>query len=122
MLEQVEQIARDRSALGVERIVMKIGPLSGVEEDLLKRAFDIACAGTLADGATLEIETAPILVTCEQCGAQTVARPNRLLCGQCGDWHTRLISGDEMQLLRLDLSLDENAKEDAPCARSVAVT
>lgn len=122
MLDQVEQIARDRSAVGVERIVMKIGPLSGVEAELLKRAFEVASAGTLAEGAKLEIEISPILVSCGQCGAQTAARPSRLLCGRCGDWHTRLISGDEMQLARVELSLDRNAMEGEPCARSVAAT
>ena len=37
---------------------------------------------------------------CESCGAETAAEPNKLVCGECGDWHTQLVSGDEMLLVR----------------------
>lgn len=31
---------------------------------------------------------------------------NRLLCGACGDWHTRIISGDELLLESVELEMD----------------
>jgi hydrogenase nickel incorporation protein HypA/HybF len=43
-------------------------------------------------------------VRCETCGAESVALPNRLVCGACGDWHTRLVSGDEMLLASVELT------------------
>ena len=44
-----------------------------------------------------------IVVECSQCGAESPASPNRLLCGECGDYRTRLVSGDEMVLQSLEL-------------------
>lgn len=103
MLDQVEAIAAEHAALGVSSITIRIGPLSGVEPDLLRHAFPIARAGTIAAAARLVIECLPIRVRCEQCGAETDAAPNRLLCGACGDWHTQLVSGDELLLASVEL-------------------
>ena len=103
MLNQVAAIAAERQALGVASITVRIGLLSGIEPDLLQHAFPIARAGTVAADAQLIIERLPIRVRCEQCGAETDATPNRLLCGACGDWHTRLISGDELILASVEL-------------------
>jgi hydrogenase nickel incorporation protein HypA/HybF len=91
----------------VERIRLRLGPLSGVEAPLLGNAYAIAAAGTIAEGAVLDIEPAPVRVQCITCGAESEATPNRLLCGACGDWHTRLVSGDEMLLASLELSVPE---------------
>jgi len=112
LLEQVERIAADHGAERVERIRVRIGPLSGVEADLLRSAYPLAAAGTIAEGAELDIEPAPVLVHCVSCGAETEATPNRLLCGACGDWHTRLVSGDELLLASLELSVPDEVPED----------
>ena len=112
LLEQVERIAADHGAERVERIRLRIGPLSGVEADLLRSAYPLAAAGTIAEGAELDIEPAPVLVHCVSCGAETEATPNRLLCGACGDWHTRLVSGDELLLASLELSVPDEVPED----------
>ena len=107
LLDQVERIAREHGADRVERILLRIGPLSGVEAPLLANAYPLAAAGTIAEHATLDIEPAPIRVKCAACGAETEAEPNRLICGACGDWHTRLVSGDEMLLANLELRVPD---------------
>ena len=103
LLEQVGAIAEERAATRVTRIELDIGPLSGVEADLLRNAYPIAAAGTLAETAELLIHEADIIVRCSECEAETRAIANRLVCGQCGDFRTRVISGDEMILRRLEL-------------------
>jgi len=105
LIDQVEGIAQEHGATQVERILLRIGPLSGVEPALLRNAYPLAAAGTVAESAELVIEPAPVRVRCDDCGAESDATPNRLLCGVCGGWHTRLISGDEMLLASLELSL-----------------
>jgi hydrogenase nickel incorporation protein HypA/HybF len=107
LLEQVERIAGEHGADRVERIRLRIGPLSGVEASLLANAWPLAAAGTIAEHAALEIEAAPVRVHCTACGADTEAAANRLLCGRCGAWQTRLISGDEMLLANLELRIPE---------------
>ena len=116
LMEQVERIAQEHGAVRVERIVLQIGPLSGVEASLLKHAWPLAATGTLAESAELVIETAPVKVKCTQCGAESEVVPNRLLCTACGDYRTQLLSGDEMLLANLELSQLQPQAVGQPCA------
>lgn len=110
LIEQVDRIARERKARTVSRIVVELGPLSGVEPSLLRHAYPLAAAGTVAEHAELEIKASDIVVKCGQCGAQSAATPNRLLCSDCGDFRTRVVSGDEMILQRVELaSVNDNS-------------
>ena len=106
LLQQVERVCREHDAHSVARISLEIGPLSGVEPELLQHAWPLAAAGTVAADATLEIEVSGLRVHCTQCGADTEALPNRLLCGDCGDYRTRIISGEELLLKTLELETD----------------
>ncbi len=115
LLEQVERIAQEHRAHRVERIVLQLGPLSGVEAPLLKHAWPLAAAGSIAVDAELVIEAAPVRVRCTQCGAESEAQANRLLCASCGDYRTRLISGDEMLLANLELAEIESSEVASPC-------
>jgi hydrogenase nickel incorporation protein HypA/HybF len=101
----VEAVARENGASGVKSVRVRIGPLSGVEAPLLAQTYPLACAGTMAEDSGLLIESAPLRVKCETCGAESEAEPNRLICATCGDYHTRLLSGDEMMLMSVELIL-----------------
>jgi len=103
LLEQVQAIAADRGAARVTRIELKVGPLSGVESDLLRNAWPLASAGTIAVNAEFVVGEAAIVVHCSACDASTAATPNRLVCGNCGDFHTTVVSGDEMILQSVEL-------------------
>ncbi|AGA91288.1 hydrogenase nickel insertion protein HypA [Thioflavicoccus mobilis 8321] len=105
LIEQVQQIAKDHGATRVDRILLQIGPLSGVEPALLESAYPMAATGTLSAQAELVIETMPVRVRCNDCGQETEVKPNRLLCGACGGYHTKLLSGTEMLLANLELTL-----------------
>ncbi|BAU48733.1 hydrogenase nickel incorporation protein HypA [Sulfurifustis variabilis] len=107
MLAQVSEIARDHGARAASRIVVRVGPLSGVEPALLAQAFPLARAGTVAAEADLVVEPAPVRVRCERCGAETEAAANRLLCGACGDYRTTLTAGDELLLVSVELVREE---------------
>ena len=77
--------------------------MSGIEPGLLAQAFPLARAGTVAEKAALIIESLPVRVRCQSCGAESETTPNRLLCGQCGDNQIQLLSGDEMLLASMEL-------------------
>ena len=111
LINQVEAIAYEHRAWRVNAIHLQIGPLAGIEIPLLKQAFTVACANTLAESATLETKPAPIRVRCRTCGAESEALANRLLCGACGDWHTDLLSGDELLLVSLELDLEDKEEK-----------
>ena len=104
LLDDVASLAESRGALAVTDVHVGIGPLSGVEADLLADAFPIATAGSVAEDARLHLRQTGVSVYCEACGEETDAFQNRLVCGICGTWRTRLVSGDELVLERVAMS------------------
>jgi hydrogenase nickel incorporation protein HypA/HybF len=104
LLREVEAVARDHSAERVLSVVLRIGPLAGVEPTLLEEAFTLASAGTLVAGSKLVIEQAALRLQCTECGQQAQARSiNCLTCPTCGSWRTRVLEGEELLLTRVEL-------------------
>ena len=106
LIQQVDKLAEQHRAHAVSMIKLSIGPLSGVDPQLLAQAFPLAAAGSVAENATLEIDVAPVRIRCRRCHAESEASANRLLCGVCGHWQTTLLSGDELLLSSVELEKD----------------
>ncbi len=103
LVTQVELIAAQNQAGRVTRIELEVGPLSGVEPELLRRAYPLAIAGTVAADAELVIDIPDVVVYCTECEIESSVPSNRLLCGRCADYRTQIISGEELILKRLEL-------------------
>ena len=103
LLAQVRATATTHRAESVGRITLRVGPLSGVEPELLKQAFSIARKGPLTAAASLHIDTQPVRILCRDCGNENEAAPNRLLCQACGSYRVNLLSGDELLLAQVEL-------------------
>ena len=103
LIEQVEAVAREHQANNVVSISVQVGPLSGVVPELLERSFSVVQAGTVAEHAEFNIETLPLRVSCNACGAETPAISTRLVCGNCGDWRVRVVSGDQLLLASVEV-------------------
>lgn len=104
LVDQVDAVIDQHHAAQASMIRVRIGPLAGVVPELLATAFPLAAAGSRMEHAALEFTHAPIRVRCQTCGLDTEAAMNRLVCGACGDWHTQLISGDELLLESVELA------------------
>jgi len=103
LVDQLRDLAARESAHRITRVLLRVGPMSGVVAELLEHAFPIAAAETVADGAAIAIEDAPVRVRCRTCGAETDAEPGSLVCGDCGDFRTDLLTGDELLLVSVEL-------------------
>ena len=117
LLSQVGEIARAQGAAAVEQITIELGPLCGTEPRLLWNAFSAMRCGVAAN-AELRIEHCPVRIQCLQCEARTETRPNRLVCGRCGGWRTRVIAGDELRLLKVEMRMPLASSQNAVAASS----
>lgn len=106
LVEQVDAVIDQHGATQASRVRVRIGPLAGIVPELLASAFPLAAAGSRMEHAKLDLVDAPIRVRCQACSAETEAAMNRLICGACGDWHTRIVSGDELLLESVELVTD----------------
>jgi hydrogenase nickel incorporation protein HypA/HybF len=117
LVDQLEALVQEHGARRVCRVVVRVGVLSGIEPELLRQAYPIACAGTVAEGSRLDIENAPVRVHCPSCGAETDVTTSKMTCGLCGNWRTRLISGGELVLVTAELEKPERGTD--TCATPV---
>lgn len=111
LLQQVMEIAEEHRAEEISVIKLRIGPLSGIETELLRRSFPLVCHGTIAQNSALEIVSAPINLYCDRCDRQSEARNNQLQCRHCGSVKVQLLSGDEMVLESVVLGQQRDVEE-----------
>jgi hydrogenase nickel incorporation protein HypA/HybF len=104
LLREVEAVARAHQAQNIICITVRVGPLSGVEPQLLQSAFPLTSAGTNAAQARLVIERAPVRVRCRSCARESEVPSARLVCAHCGQWRVELLSGAELHLTRVELT------------------
>jgi len=103
LVERVEREGRARGATAVHRVTVRIGPLSGVEPELLVTAYGHVRAGTLCADAELELTGEDVIWRCEACGVVLVPG-SALGCPDCG-LPARLAGGDALVLERIELEV-----------------
>src|SRR5512137_1620012 len=104
-MDLVRRYAGEQGATRVHVIALRIGALSGVEPEALRFAFDVVTHGTLAEGATLEIEPVPARVHCRACALDfEVERGFIFECPHCGELSGDVRQGRELELSRLEMS------------------
>jgi hydrogenase nickel incorporation protein HypA/HybF len=103
LIERVECEARERGAVGVQRVRVRLGELAGVEPELLASAYALFRERTLCAGAALDIETVPACWECPSC-RQPIASGHVLRCAACG-LPARLSGGDEIMLEQIEMEV-----------------
>ncbi len=97
--------ARKADAARVERIVIRVGALSGVDPEALRFAFDAILPETIAEGAALQIDLIPAVAYCGHCQQEFTPADNFLLeCPRCGRPAAALKHGRELDLVRLEVT------------------
>ncbi|MGW0710881.1 hydrogenase maturation nickel metallochaperone HypA/HybF [Streptomyces sp. NPDC002643] len=101
VVDQVAEAAtRSGDITAVRTVRLRIGELAGVVPDSLAFCFELACAGTLLEGAELITEAVPGRARCTPCAHEwAVGMPPRLTCPECGGTRTDLLAGRELQIL-----------------------
>lgn len=107
LIGEVERVAFAAEATAVWSVTVRVGPLSGVEPGLLKRAFAVARIGTIAQSAELNVDLAPVRIRCLACGAEGEVAVNRLLCAHCGGYRARVIEGEELILSAIEMDVTD---------------
>lgn len=105
IVERVCATAAAEHATHVRAINLTCGALSGVIPDALRFCFDVCSSGTIADGATLNIEIIPARWRCRLCStiADSSDMPIAPTCPQCASREMDLIDGRQFQLVSIEI-------------------
>lgn len=91
----------------VSAVRLKIGMAAGVVAGSLEFSFQAMTAETLLRHARLEIESIPIRIHCNTCGATTENELGFALCGTCGNTDTTILSGSELYITEIEIAEPE---------------
>jgi hydrogenase nickel incorporation protein HypA/HybF len=101
VLEIAHRRAADAGAARINRVVLEVGRLAGVEADTLRFCFAAAREG-LSAGAELEIREVPGRGACPACGATRDVDELAAVCDGCGNV-LDISGGRELRVLALNV-------------------
>ena len=90
----------------VERVRVDIGHLRQVVPDTLRHSWEMVVFGTPLDSVPLEVREVAAVIECRTCGSQTTLDDPIFRCAACGSTETFVVSGDELLVTSLDLTVD----------------
>ena len=89
----------------VERVRVDVGHLRQVVPDTLRHSWEMVVFDTSLDGAELEVREIPAVIECGCCGSQTRLDEPIFRCGTCASTDTKVVSGDELFVTSLDVTV-----------------
>lgn len=108
LIEQCEQHARANQANRITRVEVKLGVMSGVEPSLLQTAFDTFKLDGICRDAVLNMQIQPLVIRCNDCQSESVLRERTVVCPACQSYRTRVLDGEEMLLMQLEMEQNED--------------
>jgi hydrogenase nickel incorporation protein HypA/HybF len=102
----IAMVQQERAKHGFARVNMiklKIGALGHAEPDALRFCFDAVAAGTIAQGARLEIEIIPGQGWCADCCRHVPLDERFGACPVCASGRVRMTGGDALRLAEMEV-------------------
>lgn len=107
IMEEAIRMAVDAAkSAGKSRVLalrLRVGTLSGVVPESLRFAWDVVCSGTIAAGASLEIESVPAACWCATCRAEFECTDFFNECPRCHDVSGELRRGRELEIAAVEV-------------------
>jgi hydrogenase nickel incorporation protein HypA/HybF len=88
----------------VRQVTVRVGHLRQVVPDALQFSWELLTDSTDLEGCELVIEQTPARVECRDCGTETTLTVPILMCGDCDSFEVRLLSGDELLVVSMDVT------------------
>jgi hydrogenase nickel incorporation protein HypA/HybF len=101
LLNQIEEVAVQHHASQVTSVSVEIGPLSGVEAECVRLAYDELREGTCCEHAILVIEPSGLVIRCLECALESQLASFLFRCESCGSGRVQVVSGDAFRLLSI---------------------
>jgi hydrogenase nickel incorporation protein HypA/HybF len=102
-VRMAEDAAKNAGAERILKLRLRIGSLSGVVQESMQFAFDVVCDGTMAEGATLEVEPVPAVWWCATCRVEFESTDFLNDCPRCHNASGELRRGRELEIASVEL-------------------
>ncbi|WP_406153452.1 hydrogenase maturation nickel metallochaperone HypA [Streptomyces sp. NBC_01023] len=96
----VDMVCERAGGRPVRTVSVRVGVLTAVVAESMRFCFDLITAGTVAEGARLEIDQPPGAARCRTC-EKDFALPDPVLLCPCGSADVEITSGRELQIISM---------------------
>jgi len=103
IVEIVKENIDERDLDAIEKVILKVGELSGVVTDSLLFSLQAITSDTQLQNAKFETEIIPFTIKCNLCGGISNTELGIVKCPLCGDKNTEVISGNELLISEIIL-------------------
>jgi hydrogenase nickel incorporation protein HypA/HybF len=106
ILDIIVEKCREAGGRQVDSVRLRIGKGAGVMPDALTFAFDAVKVGTVAEKATVDIESVPVGGSCKECGKPFSVENASFVfsCPLCGSKFIEMTSGREMEIVDMEIN------------------
>jgi hydrogenase nickel incorporation protein HypA/HybF len=109
--DQISAVEKSNPGYEAKRIEIDVGTFSGVEQTLLADALVLVAQQHARVDVDIVLHEVPLVAHCEDCLRDFVITNFLFRCSQCNSHSLRMIDGDSIRLMHLDLQLMERDKQ-----------
>lgn len=103
----VDTAVRHAGGRPVAIVSVRIGHLRQVVPDSLLFYFGIVSRDTVCEGAKLEIEVVPAVLSCDDCNTEWTAEAAAFRCPSCTGGAITVVSGEELEVESIELEVQD---------------
>lgn len=103
LLDQVQALAHEHGNAAILSVDIDIGPLSGVEPELVESAFARLAPPRGLAATVLRVRRVPLVIRCERCGAVSSLERVEFRCPRCDHERVSVEQGDALILQSVTL-------------------
>jgi hydrogenase nickel incorporation protein HypA/HybF len=99
----VDAVCEHAAGRRVHSVKLEVGALCAVVPDAMTFCFELATEGTVAHGASLEVDMRPGEARCRNCDTTFELSDPILLC-PCGSADVEVLAGRDLKILSMEVS------------------
>jgi hydrogenase nickel incorporation protein HypA/HybF len=103
LVEQVEEVRRANGGGKVVSVDVKVGQWQLVVPEILSGYFEHLAQGTPLEAAEIRIDSVEATARCRDCSEEFPVEDGFLVCPRCGALGCTLLTGDELNLVGVEL-------------------
>lgn len=103
IVEIIKESVNEKELHEVDKVILKVGELSGVVTDSLLFSLQAITSETELQNAKFETENIPFAIKCNTCGKISNTELGIVKCPLCGNKDTEVISGNELLISEIIL-------------------
>jgi hydrogenase nickel incorporation protein HypA/HybF len=96
LFDILQNIAKENNLKKIYKVTILAGRMRQLVPTAMEMAFAAVTAGSLAEGAELEIEFVPVKMRCVACSEEFSVVRNVFICPSCESARLEVLQGDEL--------------------------